>query len=66
MKLMVNGDESEFVDGITVRELLEKLGLWGQFVAVECNYNIVPYKEFSSAKLYDGDVLELVTLVGGG
>ncbi|MDR2643956.1 MAG: sulfur carrier protein ThiS [Planctomycetaceae bacterium] len=66
MKLTVNGEQSEFADGITVFELLEQLNLLGQFVAVECNYSIVPYKTFKTVNLHDGDKIELVTLVGGG
>ncbi|MDR1290513.1 MAG: sulfur carrier protein ThiS [Planctomycetaceae bacterium] len=66
MKLTVNSKKHEFADEITVHELLKQLNLLGQFVAVERNYCIVPYKTFNATKLHDGDVLELVTLVGGG
>jgi thiamine biosynthesis protein ThiS len=66
MKLTVNSENREFAEEITVHELLEQLNLLGQFVAVERNDCIVPYKTFNATKLYDGDVLELVTLVGGG
>ncbi|MDR0390959.1 MAG: sulfur carrier protein ThiS [Planctomycetaceae bacterium] len=66
MRLTVNGESYEFVDEVTVSELLEYLNLSGQFVAVECNHSIISYKTFQTAKLCDGDVVELVTLVGGG
>lgn len=66
MKLTVNNEEKEFPDGMTVRALLDRLDLSGQYVAVERNRRIVPYQTFEETVLADGDVLELVTLVGGG
>ncbi|MDR2345825.1 MAG: sulfur carrier protein ThiS [Planctomycetaceae bacterium] len=66
MKLTINNEPREFNDNITVRELLDQLNLSGQFVAVERNYSIVPYKTFNTSTLHDGDIIELVTLVGGG
>jgi sulfur carrier protein len=66
MKLTINSEPRDFNDEITVRELLDCLNLSGQFVAVERNNNIVSYKTFNTSKLQDGDVIELVTLVGGG
>ncbi|MDR2762638.1 MAG: sulfur carrier protein ThiS [Planctomycetaceae bacterium] len=66
MKLTINNEPRDFEDEITVRELLDRLNLSGQFVAVERNYDIVPYRTFNTARLQDGDIIELVTLVGGG
>jgi sulfur carrier protein len=66
MKLTINGEQTEYPDGLTVRQLLERLGLADRRVAVERNGDIVPFRTFADAKLAEGDVLELVTLVGGG
>ena len=66
MFLTVNGQQSECPDSISVREFLHRLGLEGQFVAVERNGKIVSHRHFDETTLDDGDVLELVTLVGGG
>jgi thiamine biosynthesis protein ThiS len=66
MRLTVNSESCEFSDVCTVFDLLERLDLLGQYVAVECNCSIVPYKMFRLVRLCDGDVIELVTLVGGG
>ena len=65
MKLIVNGEEKEL--GVnTVRELVVELGLGDQPVAVEVNRAVVPRREHEEKTLNDGDVIELVTLVGGG
>ena len=65
MQLTVNGEKRDF--SVTrVDELLAALGLAGQAVAVELNEAVVPKKLHAETALNDGDVLELVTLVGGG
>jgi thiamine biosynthesis protein ThiS len=66
MRLTINGEEFDFSSGNTVRQLLEQLHLAGRPVAVERNGQIVPHSTFDIAELTDGDILELVTLVGGG
>jgi len=66
MEITVNDNTATFPDGTTVRELLERLALDGKFVAVERNRHVVPYKTYDETVLIEGDVLEVVTLVGGG
>ena len=66
MRLTVNGEEFEFSSGSTVRQLLGQLHLVSRPVAVERNGQIVPHSTFDRAELVEGDVLEVVTLVGGG
>jgi sulfur carrier protein len=66
MKLTINEEQTELPDGLTVRQLLERLELTNRYVAVERNRCLVPYRTFSDVRLEDGDTLELVTLVGGG
>lgn len=65
MKLTINGHIKE-VEADRVDSLLEQLGMAGQAVAVELNKDVVPKKQHATTPLKDGDVLELVTLVGGG
>ena len=66
MRLTVNGEEFDFSGGNTVWQLLEQLRLTDRPVAVERNGQIVPHSTFDHAELTEGDVLEVVTLVGGG
>ena len=65
MKLTVNGKMRDF-DGQSVRELVVAVGLGDQPVAVEVNKQVVPKRDHEQTTLHDGDVIELVTLVGGG
>jgi sulfur carrier protein len=66
MRLRVNGCEREVDDSITVRALIEILGLGDALVAVERNRAIVPRAEHAETTLRDGDELEIVHFVGGG
>lgn len=64
--IVVNGESRATQAGQTVLELLRELGLDPRQVAVERNREIVPRAEHGQAVLADGDVLEIVTFVGGG
>jgi sulfur carrier protein len=66
MKILVNGEAREVVDGTSVSELLHVLGVTQPHVAVELNLEVVPRAQHVATTLNDGDRLEVVTLVGGG
>ena len=66
MKLTVNGEQAEHADGLTVSALLAELKLDPRRVAVERNKDIVRRAHFDKTDLAEGDVVEIVTLVGGG
>ena len=65
MKLKVNGEYRE-VSATTVFDLLAELGLHPQGTIVERNREIVDRGIYRETRLAEGDVLELVRLVGGG
>jgi len=62
----VNGDPRDVPDGLSVRGLVEHLGLTEGPVAVERNRDVVPRAEHEATLLHEGDVLEIVHFVGGG
>jgi sulfur carrier protein len=66
MKVTINGNMNDLPDGLTVRGLIEHLGLTAGPVAVERNREVVPRAEHAATRVVDGDVLELVHFVGGG
>lgn len=65
MQLTING-KPQHVQARTVRDLLESLGHGTRGVAVELNREVVPRREQDTRELHEGDVVEVVTLVGGG
>ncbi len=66
MHITVNGEGHTVPDGLTVRGLIEHLGLTEGPVAVERNREVVPRATHASTDLHDGDVVEIVHFVGGG
>lgn len=66
MQITINGQSRTVGESFSVADLLLELKLEPRRVAVERNKQLVPRKQFASAPLADGDVLEIVTLVGGG
>lgn len=66
MKIVVNGEERDVSEGLTVRELVVLLGLTDGPVAVEKNGEIVRRAQHASEGLREGDVVEIVHFVGGG
>jgi len=66
MQLIVNGKKQTFEDGITVDQLLTKIGVESTKVAVERNLEIISKTEFHMVALCDGDKIEIVHFIGGG
>lgn len=66
MKLVLNGEEQEVPDRLTVAALLEHLKLPRERVAVEVNLAVVRRALHATHELRDGDRVEVVAFVGGG
>jgi len=66
MRATVNGDARELPDGLSVADLLRHLGVRAERVAVERNGTVVKRARHPQEKIANGDVLEIVTFVGGG
>ena len=66
MKLKVNGKEMALENELTVEELLIKINVKPVGIAVELNREIVPKSAHQSRSLNDGDILEIIKMVGGG
>ena len=66
VSITLNGERRALVSPITVRELIEQLGLDQDAVAIERNREIVGRLQWPGTQLRDGDRIELVHFVGGG
>jgi sulfur carrier protein len=66
IEIVVNGRSCSVPADTTVARLLEALSLAGRHVAVERNLQVVPRALQPETLLAAGDVLEVVSLVGGG
>lgn len=63
--IRINGKD-EAIAEICLQTYLETHGYDARQIAVECNEEMVPKAEFSEFRLRDGDVVEIVSFVGGG
>ncbi len=66
LEITLNGERREVPAPMTVAQLLVHLKLKPDFVAVEVNRDLVGRGSHADKFLAPGDVLEIVTLVGGG
>ena len=66
MRVEINGEPHDVPDALTVRGLLEHLGLTAGPVAVEINREVVPRAEHGAVRVQEGDRVEVVHFVGGG
>lgn len=66
MKIVLNGEEREVPEGLSVAGLLAHLGIASGRVAIERNLDILPRDQWESTPLAPGDRFEIVHFVGGG
>jgi sulfur carrier protein len=66
VKILLNGESREVPDGTSVAELLRRLELAPERVAIERNGRLVRRTEHAAVRLEEADRVEVVTLVGGG
>ncbi|EDU36649.1 MULTISPECIES: sulfur carrier protein ThiS [Clostridium] len=62
----VNGNSISNADNLFLYDYLVREDYKISFVAVECNGYIVPKTQYKEKILTDGDVIEVVSFVGGG
>ena len=68
MKIIVNGIESliESKTSISLSETVKLLGYSSNTVVVEVNKLIINSEEWKDKYIKNGDILEIVSIVGGG
>jgi sulfur carrier protein len=66
VEVFVNGELQQLPEGMTVTQLLEKMALADNRLAVEVNLEIVPRSCHVSHILRAGDRVEIVHAIGGG
>jgi sulfur carrier protein len=66
MKIKINGEQQEIPDGLSVRAMLDHLGMNGGRVAIERNLEILPRSEWTGTLVQANDSFEIVHFVGGG
>lgn len=66
MEILLNGEHRTIEVSWTIADLLADLKIENRYCAVERNSQVVPREVHAQCQLQAGDVIEVVTLVGGG
>ena len=67
LKLTVAGENKEYKEGLTVKELIALENVeTPEYVTVSLNDEFVDQGAFESTTLKDGDVVEFIYFMGGG
>jgi thiazole synthase len=66
LRFTVNGETRSALPGTTVAALIAAMGIDPARVAVERNDQVVPRATWATARIGDGDRLEIVAFIGGG
>jgi sulfur carrier protein len=66
VKLSINGEPKELEEGLSLEELIKRLGVRKETVVAEVNRRIIHAEQRPDCKLSEGDQVELIQFVGGG
>lgn len=66
MQIIVNGETKKIESEINLCELLKKLDLPTDRIAIELNKSVVRKKDWEAVKVADSDKIEIIHFVGGG
>ncbi len=61
----INGNDCD-ISGMTISQYLKATDYDLKFIAVERNEEIVPKDQYDEIIIQNGDVIEVVSFVGGG
>ena len=66
MLIQVNGEPREVEENISLPELVARLNLKPEQIAIEVNHNVVRRAQWDNTLLQADDKVEIVHFVGGG
>ena len=67
MRAQINGEDREFADGLTLAEIMERLGVRREAgIAVAVNDAVVPRASHENFRPSEGDTIEIIRAVAGG
>lgn len=66
MRIQVNGQPREVEDNLSLPELISRLNLKPEQIAIELNQTVVRRVQWQATTLREDDKVEIVHFVGGG
>lgn len=66
MIVTINGEEKILDEGLRLTDLIVRLELKAERLAIEVNRQLIRRANWEATRLQDGDKIEIVHFVGGG
>lgn len=66
MQIFINGETRNIESELNLFELLRKLELPTERIAIELNKDVIRKKDWETIKIADADKIEIIHFVGGG
>ena len=66
MKLIINGENKELTDNLTLSDIIKNLQVENKVMAAAVNMNIVKKQDWNNFIPKENDSIELLNFVGGG
>lgn len=66
IQVSINGEKYQFLSPLKLTDLLENLDFSDKKIAIEINQALYPKNQFDKLSINNGDVIEIITAVGGG
>ncbi len=66
MKIVLNGENKDLTEPLTLQQLLDQLQIPAGRVACEVNLKIVKRAVYPDTPLHEGDAIEIIQAIGGG
>jgi len=66
MKVIINGEEKDIKEGITVQELLKELGIEEKTMAAAIDMQVIKKEDWCKRVIGEGEKVEFLHFVGGG
>lgn len=66
VRVTLNGEPADVGPGATIGQIVDRVVRDRSRIAVERNREIVPRASYDRTPVVEGDVIEVVSLVGGG
>ena len=63
MNIMLNNEDSEVRDGMTIAQLLNDREIQNKYIAVEVNKIIIPKSDYQKYEIKNGDRIEIITAI---
>ncbi len=66
IEVSINGETRSVSEGLKLSRLLEELGVHEHILLVEMNGDMIRREHFDENTVEEGDILELIRIIGGG